>query len=73
MTLAIKAHFSKYKPTFNTDSMQLADALTATHMRMRENDFILGIPKSSYILGRLHDLVCMTLSNFSITGLKRIC
>ena len=28
--------------------MQLANALTATDMRMRENDVILGIPKSSY-------------------------
>ena len=29
--------------------MRLAYALTATDMRMRENDVILGIPKSSYI------------------------
>ena len=24
MTLAIKAHFLKYEPTFNTDSLELA-------------------------------------------------
>ena len=29
--------------------MQLAYALTATDMRMRENDVTLGIPKSSYM------------------------
>ena len=28
--------------------MRLAYALTATDMRMHENDFTLGIPKSSY-------------------------
>ena len=28
--------------------MRLAYALTATDMRMRENDVTLGIPKSSY-------------------------
>ena len=34
--------------------MQLAYALTATDMRMRENDVIFRIPKSSYIL----QLIC---------------
>ena len=48
MTLAIKAHFLKYKPTFNTDSIELDEPLTATDMRMRENDVTLGIPKTSY-------------------------
>ena len=43
-----KTHiFSKNLPTFYTDSMQLAYVLTATDMRMRENDVTLGIPKSS--------------------------
>ena len=28
--------------------MRLAYALTATDMRMRENDVIMGIPKTSY-------------------------
>ena len=45
MTLAIKAHFLKNKPTFNTE---LDEPLTATDMRMRENDVTLGIPKTSY-------------------------
>ena len=45
MTLAITKHL----PTFDTDSIRLADALTANDMRMRENDVTLGIPKSSYI------------------------
>ena len=41
-------YFSKYKPTFNTDSIELAVPLTATDMGMRENDATLGIPKTSY-------------------------
>ena len=41
--------FSKYKPTFNADSIELDKPLTATDMRMRENDVTLGIPKTSYI------------------------
>ena len=56
MTLAIKPHFlkkkkkkKKKKKTFCTVSMRLAYALTATDIRMRENDVTLGIPKSSYI------------------------
>ena len=32
----------------HTDSIELAEPLTATDMRMRENDVILGIPKTSY-------------------------
>ena len=40
--------FLKYKPTFNTGSIELAVPLTATDMRMRENDVTLGIPKTSY-------------------------
>ena len=48
MTLALKPIFSKYKPTFNTDSIELDEPLTATDMRMRENDATLGIPKTSY-------------------------
>ena len=48
MTLAIKPHFAKKKkPTFYTDSIRLAYALTATDMRMHENDVTLGIPKTS--------------------------
>ena len=43
-----KPIFSKYKPTFNTDSIELDEPLTATDMRMRENDVTLGIPKTSY-------------------------
>ena len=41
--------FSKNKPTFNTDSIVLDEPLTATDMRMRENDVTLGIPKTSYV------------------------
>ena len=41
--------FSKNKPTFNTDSIELAVPLTAMDMRMRENDVNCGIPKSSYM------------------------
>ena len=37
--------FSKYKPSFSTDSIEL----TATDMCMRENDVIFGIPKTFYI------------------------
>ena len=40
--------FSKYKPTFNTDSIELAVPLMATDMHMRENDVTLWIPKTSY-------------------------
>ena len=38
--------------------MRLAYALTATDMRMRENDVILGIPKSSYIRVSLVKMHC---------------
>ena len=49
VTLAIKAHFfSKYKPTFNTDSIELAVPLTATDMRMRDNYTHFGIPKTAF-------------------------
>ena len=41
--------FSKYKPTFNTDSIEVALLLTATDMSMLENAVTLGIPKTSYI------------------------
>ena len=49
MTLAIKAHFfSKYKPTFNTDSIELALPLTAMDMRMRDNYNTLGSLKPPF-------------------------
>ena len=41
MTLAIKAHLTQIP-------IELDEPLTATDMRMRENDVTLGIPKTSY-------------------------
>ena len=50
MTLAIKAHFfTKYKPIFNTDSIELAVPLKATDMR--ENDVTLLNCVDTFIFG----------------------
>ena len=49
MTVAIKPIFSKYKPTFNTDSMELACTVDGQWYAHAQNDVTLGIPKSSYM------------------------
>ena len=55
--------------------MRLAYALTATDMRMRENDVTLGIPKTSYRLDGIIDRSkhpSSLISAFVILSLKTI-
>ena len=63
--------FSKYKPTFTTDSIELAVPSTATDMRMRENDVTLGIPKTSYRHCSTMTFVKEKQGGLIPTGLKR--
>ena len=72
LNLAIKPHFSlNINPYFNTDSMRLADALTANDMRMRENDVTLEIPKSSYAKRLPFKGLTINMGDTYLTSIKR--